>query len=89
MFDDDDKSELKDQAENFWWISIDAATSTLGAAGLLIYFVSLEFKQMVLGGLDYFGDYWNCIDSSSILLNSAFLGLFAVNQLCCDAVFSA
>ena len=44
---------------------------------------------MVSGGFEYLTDYWNIIDSTSICLNSSFLGLFAVNQVYRDAVFSA
>jgi len=44
---------------------------------------------MVAGPLEYLGDIWNCIDATSIGLNTMFLALFTTNQVYKDVVYSA
>lgn len=45
----------------------------------MIVFASLEVGQMLGSGIGYFADYWNCIDSTSITINSIFLYMTTVN----------
>ena len=45
----------------------------------MICFGSLEVKQMIADGIDYFADYWNCIDAMSLSMNSSFLFMLTYN----------
>ena len=89
MFDDDQPEQEKiDQQNKFWWISILAAIETFGSLVILLYFVQIESSQMMSGGFEYLSDFWNCIDSSSMLLSMTFLTLFIINQVYQDAIFT-
>jgi hypothetical protein len=45
---------------------------------LLLIFGSLEIKQVFQNGLDYFTDFWNCIDMMSLYCNLLFLTMFTI-----------
>jgi hypothetical protein len=51
------------------------------ATSLMICFGSLEVKQMIADGIDYFSDYWNCIDATSLSINTTFLFMVTVNTV--------
>lgn len=51
-------------------------TSTITC--LMICFASLEAGQMYNSGIQYFNDYWNCIDFASLIMNTSFLATFTM-----------
>jgi hypothetical protein len=54
---------------------------TVGCIGLLIRFLKIEFDQAKSSGLNYLNDYWNWIESCSLLLNLTFLILLNIDVL--------
>lgn len=68
-----------DMAQKYTVLKIKCYVLTAIATSLMICFGSLEMKQMVADGFDYFSDYWNCIDATSLSLNSGFIFMITVN----------
>ena len=70
------------EEEEIWYmynvLKIKAYVLTSLATSLMICFGSLEMKQMWADGLEYFSDYWNCIDACSLTLNSIFLSMCTI-----------
>ena len=58
------------------------------ASTLMVCFGSLELRQLFGSGLEYFADYWNCIDMTSLTLNFTFLMMFGVDLAAGDIIFS-
>ena len=54
-------------------LKIKAYILTAISTSLMICFGSLEVKQMLVNGLEYFSDYWNCIDATSLSINCVYL----------------
>ena len=58
-------------------LKIKAYILTAISTSLMICFGSLEVKQMLVNGLEYFSDYWNCIDTVSILCNLTLISSYS------------
>jgi len=74
--------DLTDESikRDFYILQIKAYVLTLLCMSLMITFASLEVGQMIESGFGYFADYWNCIDSCSLVLNTIYLSMFTT---CC------
>jgi hypothetical protein len=67
--------------EQYPVLKIKSYVLTSIATSLMICFGSLEMKQMIAGGIEYFSDYWNCIDAISLTFNSSFLYMNTLNVI--------
>lgn len=70
LYEDQEDEEIRN---TYLILKIKAYSLTAIATSLMICFGSLEMKQMWADGFEYFSDYWNCIDATSITLNTIFL----------------
>ena len=65
--------------QKYFVLKIKCYVLTAIATSLMICFGSLEMKQMITDGIEYFSDYWNCIDATSLSINSSFLLMVTYN----------
>jgi hypothetical protein len=77
LYEDIEGDELMKQ--KYTVLKIKCYTLTAIATSLMICFGSLEMKQMIADGIDYFADYWNCIDATSLTINFSFLSMISYN----------
>ena len=79
FYEDDIVKETHEYKQNYLITGIKAYFLTACSTACMICFGSLEMGQMAADGFGYFTDYWNCIDATSLCLNTVFLGMFTVD----------
>lgn len=79
FYEDDIVKETDEYKQNYLITGIKAYFLTAFATTCMLCFGSLEAGQMAADGFGYFADYWNCIDATSLFLNTGFLGMFTIN----------
>lgn len=85
---DFDKAPGEEDQEMRLYHETKAYACVSAATLLMICFGSLEVGAMYADGLGYFGDVWNCIDASSLLFNSTFLGSLTIDFVMEEQIMS-
>lgn len=79
FYEDDIVKQTEEYQQQYLITGIKAYFLTAVSTACMFCFGSLEMGQMAADGFGYFTDYWNCIDATSLSLNTVFLGMFTVN----------